>query len=161
MPALVLATTDDAAAILELQRRAYQAEARLYNDWTIPPLVQDLGSLRAEMGTATVLKAVAADVLVGSVRACVEEQTCRIGRLMVEPAWQGRGIGSALLRAIEAAFPQASRFELFTGSRSADNIRLYRRHGYAITGTRPLSDQVSLVILSKPAPGVASGQVPS
>ena len=31
-------------AILELQKLAYQSEARLYEDWTLPPLTQTLGS---------------------------------------------------------------------------------------------------------------------
>lgn len=161
MPILAFATTADAAAILALQRRAYEAEARLYQDWTIPPLVQDLASLQAEIGTAVVLKAVEGGAIVGSVRACLDDGVCRIGRLMVEPARQGQGIGSALLGAIEAAFPQARCFELFTGSRSADNIGLYRRHGYAITGTRRLSERVTLVILRKPAPNPADVRPPT
>lgn len=146
------ATAADAAPILELQKRAYESEARLYGDWTIPPLVQTLESLLEEIGSTTVLKATEAETIVGSVRAKLSEQTCLVGRLIVEPAFQGQGIGSALLRAIERAFPQAALFELFTGSKSEGNIRLYRRHGYEITGTKLLSEQVNFVVMRKPAP---------
>jgi hypothetical protein len=44
---------------------------------------------------------------------------------------------------------EAMRFELFTGSRSEGNIRLYRRHGYEITRRERLSEQVTLVLMSK------------
>ena len=152
---IALATPADAAPILALQRRAYAAEARLYDDWTIPPLTQSAASLFAEIESTTVLKACVGDALVGSVRARLAEQTCLVGRLLVEPLRQRQGIGGALLAAIEAQFAAAAVFELFTGSRSESNIRLYRRHGYAIAATERLTDQVDIVVMRKPAGGVA------
>lgn len=145
------AACTDAASILALQRRAYESEAILYGDWAIPPLLQNLESLLEEIQSATVLKASEAQIVVGSVRATLRDKTCLIGRLIVEPALQGQGIGSSLLQAIEAMFPQAELFELFTGSKSERNIRLYRRHGYEITGAKQLSGQVSFVVMTKPA----------
>ena len=143
------AITSDAGAILSLQKRAYESEARLYNDWSIPPLVQTLDSLVEEIKAITVLKAVEGGGIVGSVRAKLDGTNCFIGRLIVEPAHQGHGIGTALLQAIEGSFPNATRFELFTGSRSEGNIRLYQRHGYAVVRTEQLSEQVSLVFMHK------------
>ena len=153
MLTIALATSADAAPILALQRRAYAAEARLYDDWTIPPLTQSLASLLAEIESTTVLKACVGGALVGSVRARLAEQTCLVGRLFVEPLRQRQGIGGALLAAIEAQFVSAAVFELFTGSRSESNIRLYRRHGYAVATTRRLSAQVDIVVMRKPAGG--------
>ncbi len=149
--AIHAATVTDAAQILALQNLAYESEARLYEDWTIPPLTQTLESLRSEIAHGSVLKAVDGQTIIGSVRAAVSDNICQIGRLMVHPAHQGRGIGTALMRAIEAQFSTVSGFELFTGSRSEGNIRLYLRLGYAVTGARRVSDRVTLVVLSKSA----------
>jgi ribosomal protein S18 acetylase RimI-like enzyme len=148
------AITTDAESILSLQKRAYESEARLYNDWSIPPLVQTLSSLVEELNAITVLKAVEGGVIVGSVRAKLDGATCSIGRLIVEPARQGHGIGTALLQAVENSFPNATQFELFTGSRSEGNIRLYRRHGYAVVRTEQLSEKVSLIFMHKHANAV-------
>jgi len=158
MPIIITATIADAAPILALQKRAYAAEARLYEDQAIPPLTQTLASLQQEIETITVLKATENDVIVGSVRAHLDGQVCKIGRLIVEPARQGRGIGSALLCAVERSFSAAIVFELFTGSKSESNIRLYRRHGYQVTRTTPLSERVTLVVMNKMAP--AGGEQP-
>lgn len=143
------AAVTDAGQILALQKLAYESEARLYEDWTIPPLLQTLESLRSEIENDTVLKAVEHETIIGSVRATVNDSICQIGRLMVHPRHQGRGIGTALMQAIEARFPSVSGFELFTGSRSEANIRLYIRLGYAATGARRVSDRVTLVVLGK------------
>lgn len=102
------------------------------------------------MRASVVFKAMVDGTLVGSVRAHGANGVVQIGRLMVEPSAQGRGIGSALLRAIEAAFPAAAQFELFTGSRSEANVRLYERHGYRITRHQALSPNVTLVFMAKP-----------
>lgn len=72
--------------------------------------------------------------LVGAFRYRVDGTRCDIGRLMVVPDLAGRGIGTAMLRAIEdAAAPSASSFAMFTGARSTRNIRTYGRAGYAVT----------------------------
>ena len=139
----------DAEALLALQRRAYASEARLYDDWNIPPLTQDLASLRSDIATLTFLKAGANGAIVGSVRARVVDGCAQIGRLIVDPPCQRQGIGSALLCAVEAALPDALRFELFTGSRSVGNLRLYERHGYRARETRQLNERVSVVYLEK------------
>lgn len=143
------AAPEDAARILGLQRRAYEAEARLYDDWDIPPLTQTRQSLLEEIRTMVVLKAIDGENLVGSVRANANGGDCLIGRLIVEPSRQRQGIGSRLLRAIEQTFPDVDRYELFTGHKSEGNIKLYRRHGYEISHSRRLSDRVTLVFMTK------------
>ncbi len=139
----------DAEAILALQKLAYASEARIYNDWSLPPLTQTIGSLLEEFGSSIVLIAVSSGHIVGSVRATAKSGVCLIGRLVVHPDFQGKGIGSRLLREIENDFPGVSGFELFTGSKSEGNIRLYQRHGYSVTRTQVVSERISLTYLHK------------
>ena len=108
--------------------------------------------MREQIAQHVVLKAIVDGRLAGSVRGVVTDGVCEVCRLSVDPALQRRGIGSALLAAIEQRFPGIEAFELFTGNRSVENLRLYDRHGYRHARTKVLSPAVSLVFLRKPAP---------
>lgn len=148
---IVDAVPEDAEAILALQKIAYEREARRYDDWTIPPMVETIDSVREQIARHVVLKAIVDDRLAGSARGVVTDGVCEVCRLSVDPALQRRGIGSALIAAVEARFPDIEAFELFTGHHSVENLRLYDRHGYRVTRTKVLSPDVSLVFLRKPA----------
>lgn len=150
------ADVSDAGAILELQKLCYQSEAALFNDYRIPPLTQTLEELRLEFGSRVFLKAVASDSIIGSVRAFIREGTCHIGRLIVHPGHQNRGIGTRLMASIESRFPQAERFELFTGEKSVKNLHLYGRLGYRELRKEPLTPLVTIVYLEKT--GVEKGR---
>ena len=143
------ASAADAAALHELQRHAYRSEAELYDDWTIPPLVEPLAATERALVEMHVLKAMQRGRIVGAVRGRIEGDTCHVGRLMVHPDFQARGTGSQLMWALECALPQVQRFELFTGERSARNLRLYARLGYRCCRTVALSPRVTLVYLGK------------
>jgi ribosomal protein S18 acetylase RimI-like enzyme len=146
---IVDASPDDAEAILALQKLAYASEARRYDDWTIPPMIETLDSVREHIARHVVLKAVVDGRLAGSVRGVVTDRVCEVCRLSVDPTEQRRGIGSALIVAIEQRFPDVEAFELFTGNRSVENLRLYDRHGYVETRRQPISPAVSLVYLRR------------
>lgn len=143
------ASPDDAAEILALQKTAYQSEAKLNDDWTIPPLTQTLPEILSEFKTKIFLKAVCEDKIVGSVRAFLDSGTCQVGRLIVHPDFLGKGIGTLLMGRIETAFSRAERFELFTGIKSINNIRLYQRFGYREYREEDLSQKVRLVFMEK------------
>jgi GNAT superfamily N-acetyltransferase len=102
------ASPDDAPAILELQKLAYQSEARLYDDWNIPPLTQTLDELINDFTTKICLKAEVEGKIVGSVRGHQVEDTCYIERLIVHPNFQGQGIGTTLMAQIESCFDSLS-----------------------------------------------------
>ena len=138
----------DAAAILDLQRLAYRSEAELYQDWSLPPLRQTLAELSDEFDSMTFLKASCEGVLIGSVRARMSASSCEIGRLIVHPDHQGRGIGRQLMYAMEAQI-RAPRYELFTGARSERNIRLYEFLGYRPFKTQVLAPHLALVFMEK------------
>ncbi|MFN2298449.1 MAG: GNAT family N-acetyltransferase, partial [Anaerolineales bacterium] len=87
--------------------------------------------------------------IIGSVRAELHDGTCRIGRLIVHPDFQNRGIGGRLLRAVEDLFPEAERCELFTGDRSTRNLHLYRKCGYREVRREKLDERITLVYLEK------------
>jgi ribosomal protein S18 acetylase RimI-like enzyme len=140
----------DAPILLALQKLAFETEAEIYGDRSIPPLTQTEDSLRAEFGRALFLEAVDDDgTIVGSVRGRQSGDTCHVARLAVHPHHRRRGIGAALMRAIEQAFAGVGRFELFTGERSEGNLRLYRGLGYVEFKRERLSDSVSLVFMEK------------
>lgn len=142
---------DQAGEILTLQRAAYVTEAQLYDDVRLPALTQSLDDLRAELADGLgLMAALPSGRLVGAVRAHPRDGVLHVGRLTVAPDLQGRGIGSALLKAVEAVAPAGTqRFALFTGHRSSANLRLYERHGYMEVAREVLHPGVTLVHLQK------------
>ncbi len=143
------AAATDAEAILALQQLAYQSEAAIYQDYAIAPLIQTLPEMKAEMQVRLFLKAVAEGHIVGSVRAHLEQGTCYIGRLIVHPDQQNRGLGQELMREIEDHFPQSKRYELFTGHRSERNLYFYQKLGYQQFKTQKVSEKLTMVFLEK------------
>jgi ribosomal protein S18 acetylase RimI-like enzyme len=143
------AEMSDAAEILTLQKTAFQSEAALWDDYTIPPLTQTLEELKEDFQRQVYLKAVLDGQLIGSVRGYAQDGTCYVGRLIVHPDHQNRGIGARLMHAIEGLFGGVSRYEIFTGEKSQRNIHLYQRLGYRIFQTRRLTDKVTLVYMEK------------
>jgi ribosomal protein S18 acetylase RimI-like enzyme len=140
---------DDVGEVLHLQRAAYESEAKLYNNWSLPALTQTIESLREEYSSSLVLKGIVDGKIIGSVRAAVEGDSCKISRLIVHPDYQRQGVGSRLLNFIEKKHDHVRRYELFTGSLSVGNIKLYIRHGYNVIGTELVSKSLSITYLEK------------
>jgi tRNA (guanine37-N1)-methyltransferase len=151
---IVPARPGDAGELLTLQRACWVQEA-LANDSLadIPALHESLADVQEWMGTWSTWVVRSEGRLVGAVRGRLEETpggpAWDIGRIMVVPDLQGRGLGRALLAHIEAvATPEATSYLLFTGARSADNIRMYKKAGYRVR--TDLEAPPLAVILTKP-----------
>jgi GNAT superfamily N-acetyltransferase len=144
---------EDAGELLTLQRAAHATEARIYRDPELPALTQTLHELQAELASATALKATVGHRIVGAVRAHVEGTVLHVGRLTVAPDWQGLGIGSRLLTAVESYHgDHVDTAELFTGHLSEANLTMYTRRGYLEQRREQLRPGVILVHLAKPLP---------
>ncbi|TCL57149.1 ribosomal protein S18 acetylase RimI-like enzyme [Kineothrix alysoides] len=149
------AEKSDLQAILELQYLAYQSEAKLFNDSNIPPLKQTLAEVLSEYQKGIILKALDENnVMIGSVRAYCENGTAYIGKLIVHPEKQGKGIGTKLLFEIEKEYPN-QRYELFTRTRSKRNIALYERFGYKVFKEKEITEELKFVYLQK-IPGIVT-----
>ncbi len=135
----------DAGELFTLQRACWLQEQEDNPGVPIPALEESLDDLRAWIARDTVLVARSHGRLVGAVRASYDDGTWHIGRLMVAPDLQGRGLGRRLLAEIEECAPDGTTsYELFTGQGSKRNQRLYRKAGYRLAGS-PSPGVVSLV----------------
>jgi ribosomal protein S18 acetylase RimI-like enzyme len=156
------ASLEDAETILRLQMQAYCSEAEIYNDYSIPPLIQSFNEIKQEFLQQVFLKAIQKDKdkdkgkeveddarIIGAVRAYLEKGTTYIGRLIVIPEYQNRGLGTRLMYAIEEHFKLANRYELFTGDKSARNLHLYKKLGYHEFKRIRVNDQITMVYLEK------------
>jgi GNAT superfamily N-acetyltransferase len=143
---------EDAGEVLTLQRAAFVQEALIYGSPEMPPLTQTLEELEAELAENLGCVALAGQRIVGAVRAQRDGELLLVGRLAIAPDQQGRGLGTTLLAAVEerGASEGATEAELFTGSLSEANLRLYQREGYVETERVPGDDGTEQVFLRKP-----------
>lgn len=143
------ATYDDLQEILQLQYLAYQTEAALFGNKEIPPLKQTLDEVVEEFNSGIILKMINENNrIIGSVRANELDGTVYIGKLMIHPDYRRKGFASRLMTEIENHFPN-KRYELFTSTRSIDNIRLYTRLGYKIFDSKVIDNELEFVFMEK------------
>lgn len=140
----------DLEEILTLQKLAYMPEAEYYNFFHLPALIQTYEEIEKELSEKTILKAVVNDRIIGTVRAYEINETCYIEKLAVHPDFQKNGIGKALMLEIEKYFPNAQKYELFTGHKNLRNIAIYKKLGYTIMEKiEVLNSALQLVFLEK------------
>ena len=145
-----LATEQDLRPILELQKRAFSGQAKIYNDYALPSLTQTIEDLAVEFERMTFYKADVGGKLVASVRCWIRDLTLHVEKLIVEPAMQNRGIGKRMVRAIENRYSvQVDRYELATGHKSARNLHLYASLVYKEIERRTLKPGCELVVMAK------------
>jgi len=145
---ILKANITDAADILNLQKRAYISEAEIIGDFSIPPLKQTRTEINREFDSQTFLKLITDQKITGSVRFYERQETCHIGKLIVEPTYQNQGQGTALMKQVET-LARASRLELFTGSESTENIHFYTNLGFREFKQKKINNTLTLVYLEK------------
>lgn len=139
---------DDAGEVLTVQRAAFVSEAAIYGSVDMPPLTQTLAELEAELRSESGLVARIDGRLVGAIRFVERDDMLLIGRIAIAPDMQGEGIGRMLLEAAEKS-SSADVAELFTGSLSEANLRLYEACGYEEHERIPDGDGTEQVFLRK------------
>jgi ribosomal protein S18 acetylase RimI-like enzyme len=130
----------DAGELLTLQRAAYVPVARAHCTFDLPPLLETTEQIHAVLRDPACLAwgLRAEGRLVAGVRIRVSGAVGEIGRLIVAPDQQGRGLGSSLLLAAEERLPRGvTILRLFTGEHSPGPLRLYPRLGYRETHRSP------------------------
>ena len=142
---------EDAGEVLTLQRAAFVQEALIYGTPSLPPLTQTLDELVHELRDNLGCVAHDGPRLVGAIRARLDGPLLLVGRIAIAPDQQGGGIGSHLLAAVEdrGRAAGATEAELFTGSLSIANLRLYERLGYIETQRVAGDDGIEQVFLRK------------
>ena len=152
---LAPATPDDAGELFTLQRAAFFAEGRDNGSFALPPLTQTLPELQRSLDTGTVLVARRGSRLVGSVRGePAPDGAWYVGRLMVAPDLQGRGLGSRLLTEIEALAPAGTSVaRLVTGVASRANRAFYGRRGYVEVERQEDEVGIEILVLERSLPG--------
>lgn len=144
-------TKKDLPEILDLQYLAFQSEVNLFKNKKDLPLKQTLDELADELENGVILKLVLDDdTIIGSVRAYTKDGTIHIGKLMVHPDYRQRGLGTKLMDTIENCFLN-TRYELFTASKSVNNIRFYKKRGYEIFAEKRINEELVFIYMQKPA----------
>lgn len=141
-------TVADAGEVLTVQRAAFVSEAQIYGDPAQPPLTQTLVQLEAELRDARGFVAVLDQRIIGAVRGDENDGVLQIGRIAVAPDAQGSGVGRLLLEAMEDA-TECAEAELFTGSLSEANLRLYSECGYRVIERIDQGDGTAQVFMRK------------
>lgn len=146
------ASIDDANIILEIQKAAFLGQAQIYNNYQLPPLTQNLESIKSEFNRKTFLKVLFNGEVVASVRFNEIEHCVTIDRIVVKPEYQNKGIGTMLLKEIESRVPNAVTIQLFTGSKSTRNKHLYDKLGYKVVNKQITDQGIELLHMEKKRP---------
>lgn len=125
------ATPADVGDLLTCTHACWLREGILNDTLTIPAQHETVESLTASLHEWDTYVLRHDGRFIGSVRGQLVDDTWHIGRLMVVPDLHGRGLGRALLEFIQEVAPSdATRFELFTGTGSEHNLKLYTKAGF-------------------------------
>lgn len=138
LPRIEAAGAEHADLVRDAMRRAFEEYGGTLN----PPssaLDETIEDVRAAMARGGAFVAREGEAIVGSARYQLRPGHVYAERVAVDPAYRGRGVGAALMRAIEGAARAAGYAEVQIGVRASlpGNLRFYESLGYRTRAARP------------------------
>jgi tRNA (guanine37-N1)-methyltransferase len=129
---LATATPADAPELLTLQRAAFVREIEAHGNACFPALTEELDDVVAGLVDWSTLVARSGGRLVASGRGrLLDDGSWEVSRVMVAPDLVGRGIGRALVAAVEGLAPAgATAYRLMVAAGADRTRRMYRKAGY-------------------------------
>ena len=143
------ATSKDITKLLEIQKIAFTVQAKLYDAYDIPPMIETAEQLDLNSTGLIVLVAVIDGEIAGSIRVVVGSNDAEIKRLSVAEKFQKKGIGTKLLKEAEMYCENLTRIWLFTGGQSKNNIDLYKKLGFIPFKEEHWKDNFTLIYMEK------------
>jgi ech hydrogenase subunit C len=142
----------DAPSLHDLRKMAAQRDAVLHHSNTLPTLRQTVKSLEEEFGTRIFVKAVVNGKIIGAVSGSPNGPMVQVYGPAVHPYFENTGVRRDLLKEIEAAFPEAKRFETSAGHKSEVLLRDLAESGYQNFNTEVSTPNITRVHLRKVRP---------
>jgi GNAT superfamily N-acetyltransferase len=145
----------DAGILAAVSRRAFENDTRYGAPEVGGPPGYDSASWQAEMAsqaTAYLVIEVEGEVI-GGIILFVTGSESWVGRMFIDPSWQGRGFGLATLAAAESQYPDLRRWSLETPPWNCRNHLFYERAGYTRTGLSNSGDYLFEKVLRRPSNG--------
>ena len=133
------ATILDAEKLTEIMKRTFDAEAKqwLYGqddviDYNIqPPGYSSVEMMEYSIEELDSFKVVMDKEIIGGIIVTISGKSYgRIDRIFVDPVYQGKGIGSHVMKLIEKEYPNIKIWDLETSSRQINNHHFYKKMGY-------------------------------
>ncbi|PGV57063.1 GNAT family N-acetyltransferase [Bacillus cereus] len=135
------ATILDAEKLTEIMKRTFDEEAKrwLYGqddviDYNIqPPGYSSIEMMKYSIEELDSYKVIMDEKIIGGIIVTISGKSYgRIDRIFVEPVYQGKGIGSYVIKLIEEEYPNIRIWDLETSSRQINNHHFYKKMGYEI-----------------------------
>ncbi|MEK3685963.1 GNAT family N-acetyltransferase [Paenibacillus sp. FSL R10-2736] len=147
------AVAEDAAVIHEMQTRAFLPLLEKYQDHHTNPANETVDSTVERINQAHADNYIIrySGEAVGAIRVVRKENAVfRVGRIFIQPEYQGLGIAQRVFALIEQIYSEAKVWELDTVMQEERNCYLYEKLGYRRTGeTKEINDKLTLCFYEK------------
>ncbi|WP_052380412.1 GNAT family N-acetyltransferase [Paenibacillus camerounensis] len=132
------ADPQDAARLADVQKRTFDADARLYQNKEEdgPPGYGSTDWQAEQMGKAHYYKLIAGNSIIGGmiVFPFPEAGECHLARIFIDPLYQNHGYGQESFRFLFETYPAARKWTLDTPSWAIRNHYFYEKLGFVRTG---------------------------
>ncbi|SCN34365.1 Uncharacterized protein BCRIVMBC938_02491 [Bacillus wiedmannii] len=135
------ATILDAEKLTEIMTRTFNEEAKHWLsdqgdviDYNIqPPGYSSVEMMKYSIEELDSFNVIMDKEIIGGIIVTISGKSYgRIDRIFVDPNYQGKGIGSHVIKLIEAEYPNIRIWDLETSSRQINNHHFYKKMGYEI-----------------------------
>ncbi|AYF06440.1 MULTISPECIES: GNAT family N-acetyltransferase [Bacillus] len=131
----------DAEKLTEIMTKTFDEEAKRWLcgqgdviDYNIqPPGYSSVEMMKYSIEELDCYKVIMGGKIIGGIIVTISSKSYgRIDRIFVDPVYQGKGIGSHVIKLIEAEYPNIRIWDLETSSRQRNNHHFYKKMGYEI-----------------------------
>ncbi|KKZ92822.1 MULTISPECIES: GNAT family N-acetyltransferase [Bacillus cereus group] len=135
------ATILDAEKLTEIMTRTFDEEVKRWLcgqgdviDYNIqPPGYSSVEMMKYSIEELDSFKVIVDEKIIGGIIVTISGKSYgRIDRIFVDPDYQGKGIGSHVIKSIEVEYPSIRIWDLETSSRQLNNHHFYEKMGYEI-----------------------------